>query len=159
MVDHNKLSQIELVRKCMKSKIADALLARLATVPGLRSFDFDKVRLLSHDFNDLEIPAVQLIDIGESGVHEHSRLKKNWRVSLELVLKEDEHKKVNQQDLWNFGYKIERILWAEPVNLGIPGVIQLTYIGSATDLHLVRPYYISKLDFDVVYYEDLVKEC
>lgn len=158
MADHNKPSQIELVRLSMKSRIARAILAKLATVPGLRTFEFDRVRLLSSDMNDLIIPAVQLIDVGETVLHEHSRAKKTWRIVLELVLKETEHGQVSQQDLWNFTYKIERILWADP-NLSIPGVLQMVYIGNSTDLHMVKPYYLSKLDFDVVYYENLVTEC
>lgn len=158
MATNSKLSQVELVRLSMKSKIARAILLKLASVPGLRTYAFDHVRLLTSDFNDLETPAVQLIDIAETVIHEHVRAEKTWRLLLELVLKENEHGQVSQEDLWNFTLKIERILWAVP-NLGIPGVIQLTYLGNSTDLHRVKPYYLSKLDFDVVYYEDLVADC
>lgn len=151
-------SEIELVRLSMKSRISRAIVAVLETVPGLHTVEFDNVRLLSSDFNDLQVPAVQLIDLGETIQHEHVRAKKTWRISLELVMKEDEHGRVSQEDLWNFTYKIERLLWANP-NLLIPGVLQITYIGNATDLHLIKPYYLSKLDFDVIYYENLVTEC
>lgn len=155
---NTKRSQVDLVRLSMKSRIAREILGRLALVPGLRTYAFDDVKLLAHDFNDLQIPAVQLIDIAETVEHEHVRALKTWRLMLELVLKEDEHGQVSQEDLWNFTLKIERILWAVP-NLGIPGVLQLTYLGNSTDLHRIKPYYLSKLDFDVVYYEDLVADC
>ena len=153
-----KSSQIELVRLTMKAKIARAILSILRTVPGIEYLEFDDVRILTSDFNDMLIPAVQLIDIRESVQHDHSRAKKTWSITLELVMKEDEHGAVSQEDLWNFTYKIERALWAQP-NLGITGVLQMVYLGNSTDLHLVKPYYISKLDFDVVYYEDLVSPC
>lgn len=151
-------SQIELVRLSMKSKISRALKAILLDVPGVRYVSFDKIRLLAHDFNDLETPAVQLIDIGTLIEHENVRVKKSWRITLELVMKETEHKGISQEDLWDFEYKLERALWKNP-NLSIPGVVQLTYSDNSTDLHLLNPYYLMKMNFDVVYYEHLVRDC
>lgn len=151
-------SQIELVRKSMKHKISEALEEIILAIPGVRYFSFDKIRLLSSDFNDVQLPAIQLIDIQEAIIHENVRVKKTWSITLELVMKETEHKAFGQTDLWDFGYKIERALWKNP-NLKIPGVIQLTYNGNTTDLHLLDPYYLLKMDFDVVYYEHLVKHC
>lgn len=150
--------QVELVRKAMKVRIAEKLEAILTSVPGIMTYEFDRVRLLSSDFTDLAIPAVQLIDLAESITHEQARAKKTWSIRLELVLKEDENRVVSQKDLWNFGYKIERAIWKNP-NFGIPGVLQAIYINNTTDLHSVMPYYLLKMDFDVLYYEDLVREC
>jgi transposase len=65
---------------------------------------------------------------------------------------------VVQKDLWELRRKIQLALWENP-NLGIPGVIHLIYTGNITDLHSVEPYYISRLDFDVQYYDDLTGTC
>ena len=142
----------------LKSSIAPAILAKLDAVAALKLKSFDKVRLSSSDFQDHEIPACQLIDIGETIEHERGRAKKTWQIALEIIMKPNEWGAIDQEDLWNLSYDVERALWANP-NLNIPGVIHLRYIGSQTDLHMLEPYYLARLDFEVLYYEALVSEC
>lgn len=142
----------------LKSSIASAIITKLDTVAALKLKVFDKVRIAAGDFQDHELPACQLIDVGETIEHERSRAKKTWQISLELIMKPNEFGQISQQDLWDLQYDVERALWLNP-NLGIPGVIHLRYIGSQTDLHLLDPYYFARLDFEVLYYEALVDEC
>lgn len=142
----------------LKSSISAAILGKLDNVAALKLKAFDKVRLAASDFQDHEIPACQLIDIGETIEHERGRAKKSWQIALELIMKPNEFGTVDQEDLWDLQYDVERALWADP-NLNIPGVIHLRYIGSQTDLHILDPYYLARLDFEVIYYEALVSEC
>ena len=142
----------------LKSSIASAIITKLDTVAALKLKVFDKVRIAAGDFQDHELPACQLIDVGETIEHERSRAKKTWQISLELIMKPNEFGQISQQDLWDLQYDVERALWLNP-NLGIPCVIHLRYIGSQTDLHLLDPYYFARLDFEVLYYEALVDEC
>lgn len=142
----------------LKSSIASAIITKLDTVAALKLKVFDKVRIAAGDFQDHELPACQLIDVGETIEHERSRAKKTWQISLELIMKPNEFGQISQQDLWDLQYDVERALWLNP-NLGIAGVIHLRYIGSQTDLHLLDPYYFARLDFEVLYYEALVDEC
>jgi len=142
----------------MKTKIAREIVARCQTIPVIKYVSFDKIRLLAADFKDFEIPAIQLIDVAMSSVHEAARAKKNWQISLELVMKHSENGEVHQPDLWNLENEVLRKLWAQP-NLGIKGVIQMNFLGSQTDLHLLEPYYFARLDFEVMFYEDLVRAC
>lgn len=151
-------SQIQLVFQSMKSKIARVIIARCATIPVIKYVAFDKIRLLAADFKDFEIPAIQLIDVGMTSVHEAARAKKTWQIALELLMRGNEYRQVSQEDLWNLENEVLRKLWAQP-NLGIPGVIQMEFLGSTTDLHLLEPYYFARLDFQVVFYEDLVRAC
>ena len=141
----------------MKTLIAEAIMARLETVAGVKSKNFDTVKLLASDFQDHELPAIQLIDLNESIEHEQRRAKKTWTIALEVVLKPNEFGTKSQKDLWNLCYSIERTLWQFP-NLAVPGVIHLRYLGSQTDLHLLAPFYFARLDFDVLYYQPLVDE-
>ncbi len=150
--------QIRINARAMKSKIADAIIARLNDVADLKYRKFDEVKVNISDFQEHELPACQLIDVNETATHENSRLLKTWNITLEVVLKQTEYRTVNQQSLWDLMYQIERKLWAIP-NLDIPGVLHLIYLGNQTDLHLVDPYYIGKLDFSVQYYESLVRDC
>lgn len=150
--------QVRLNSRSMKSKIADAIVVRLNEVSDLNYVKFDEVRVTMADFLEHELPACQLIDINETVEHEQNRVKKTWNISLEVVLKQTTYRTVNQQSLWDLIYQIERKLWTFP-NLQIPGVLQMVYLGNQTDLHLVDPYYVGRLDFQVVYYESLVRDC
>lgn len=149
-------SQVRLVVKSMKSKIADKIIEKCAAVPGIKYVAFDKVRLLAAHFKEFEIPAIQLIDVNLTSEHENSRSKNYWQIALELLMRGSENGEVSQQDLWNLEYLVKRALWQQP-NLGIKGVIHLKFLGSTTDLHLLEPYYFSRLDFEAQYYEDLVR--
>jgi hypothetical protein len=142
----------------LKSSIAAAIMTKLDNVAALKLKAFDRVRLSAADFQDHDLPAVQLIDVGETIEHERARAKKTWQISLELIMKPNEFGEISQEDLWDLQYDVERALWANP-NLGVAGVIHLRYIGSQTDLHLLDPYYIARLDFECLYYEALVDEC
>lgn len=142
----------------MKSKIADSLVEILKEVRGIKHVEFDKVRLLASDFNDTELPAAQFIDVVENVLHERSRKRATWIITLEVVDKSDENGYVSQKAMWNLEYRIARKIWATP-QLNLKGVIQAQYLANNTDLHMLDPYYLLRLDFQVEYYENLVTDC
>lgn len=142
----------------IESTIADAILAAVSTVTTVKTVNFDRVLLTTADFRDFELPAVQLWDIGQFIEHQRGRILVTWSISLELVMKSTTAGAVVQKDLWELRRLIQLALWAQP-NLGIPGVVHLVYTGNITDLHSIEPYYISRLDFDVKYYDDLTGSC
>lgn len=146
------------VVRSMKSRIADAIVAKLNDVWDLKTVSFDRVRVLVADFNEGELPAAQIIDQSETILHEQNRARKSWNLTIEIVMKQTVDRLVNQQDLWNLMYQIERKLFVEP-NLAIPGVLHMRYVQNVTDLHLADPYYTARLDLAVEYYEALVREC
>ena len=160
MSDQTTHGQVTLKVRTMKSLIADAILVQLQQVKRINYLSFDKVKLLASDFSEYEIPAIQLIDVSETVEHEMGRAKKTWQIALELLLKGGSSGEVSQQDLWDLQYEVERKLWQRnKLNLGIKGVVHLRYLGSSTDLHLLEPYYFSRMDFEVLYYEALVRDC
>ena len=142
----------------IESDIADAIVAVVTAVPGIKSVNFDKVLLTTSDFRDFELPAVQLWDVAQTIQHERGRILVSWSLSLELIMKSLTSGEVIQKDLWELRRTIQLALWANP-NLGIPGVVHLVYSGNVTDLHTVEPYYISRIDFDVQYYDNLTGSC
>lgn len=151
-------SQIKFTAQSTKSKIATALEAILRELPQLKTVDFQHVRLYSSDFNESELPALQFIDLTESVRHELSRAVRTWKVSLEIIHKSTENEYINQSDLWNLEYQISRKIWATP-DLGVKGVQHCVYTSNSTDLHLLQPFYLLRMDFDIVYYEHLVNDC
>lgn len=130
----------------------------LQDMPIFKYVEFDRVRLYSSDFSEVELPAAQFIDGTESIVHERSRVLRTWSISLEIVNKSTENEAISQQDMWNIEYQVARKIWQVP-NLGIPGVIHCQYVSNATDLHLIEPFYLMRMDFDIKYYEALVSDC
>lgn len=151
-------TQVTLVFQCMKSKIARAIVAQCRKVAVVKYVCFDKVKLLATDFNEDQIPAIQLIDVGMTAQPEQVRTRKSWQIALELLMRKDQYKEVSQEDLWNLENEVLRKVFADP-KLGIPGMITMTLLGSTTDLHLLDPYYISRIDIQVDFYEGLVRDC
>lgn len=142
----------------IESDIADAIVNIVTAIPAIKTVNFDKVILATSDFRDHELPAVQLWDVFQSVEHQRGRILVNWSLSLELIMKSLTSGTVVQKDLWELRRTIQLALWANP-NLGIPGVVHMVYTGNITDLHTVEPYYISRLDFDVQYYDNLTGAC
>lgn len=151
-------SQLKLAPQSTKTRIANALKAVLDGMPILNYVAFDRVRLYTSDFREDELPAAQFIDVGEQIIHERTRTKRIWSISLEVIHKSTDNGYISQQDMWNLEYQIGRKIWEVP-NLGIPGVVHCVYTSNSTDLHLMEPFYLLRMDFDVVYYEHLVSDC
>ena len=142
----------------IESTIADALVAKVTAVAGVNSVAFDRVRISIDEFRPHEIPAVQFFDVGQVVTHVHTQKEVTWSIALEIIMKTKSSGVIDQQDLWNLRRDIELVLWDKP-NLGIPEIQQLTYTGVATDLHLLHPYYVARMDFDVNYIDALTGSC
>jgi hypothetical protein len=142
----------------LRSDIADAIIARLALLPDIKSASFDTVRLQANDFQDWELPAVQIIDLGEVVIHEMKRARKSWQLVVEIILGPQATTTPTQKTLWDLMETVERHLWETP-NLGISGVIHMILTGTSTDLHLMQPYYLGRLEMQVDYYQPLVGTC
>jgi len=142
----------------IESTIIDSIVTVVTAVPGINYVSFDKIKLATSDFGAHELPAVQIWDNGQIIAHERGRVRKDWTLSLELIMKSDIAGVVDQKGLFELRRTIEQALWAQP-NLGIPGVVHLIYTGNISDLHLLEPYYIARVDFTVQYYDDLTGSC
>jgi hypothetical protein len=151
-------SQVKIVPQSKKSKIADALKSLIESMPVFKYVAFDKIKLLASDFQPHQVPGAQFIDVAEVITHLRNEVQRDWQITLEVVLRTSQDEQIEQRDLWNIEYQIARKIWATP-NLGIPGVIHCQYISNSTDLHLLEPFYLLRMDFIVQYLEPLVSEC
>ena len=143
----------------LRRQIADAILARLALVTEFNYRAFDTVKLLASDFSEYELPGVQVIDLGEVVTHERNRVLKDWNLAVEIVIgPTKEYAAPTQSDLWDLMQLTEETVWAKP-NLGIPGVVHMILLGTATDLHLLPGMYTGRIDMSVRYYQPLVSAC
>jgi len=143
-----------------KSQILTKIVSILETlIPAdIKTVNYQVIKIADGDFEEWELPAIQLIDQGEIVEHEQGRARKTWDIVLEILLKTTVAGQVNQQTMFDLQNLVERKLWENP-QIGIPGVIDLKYNGSATDLHLLSPLYYCRMDFTVRYYDALVSDC
>lgn len=151
-------SQITIEPQSTKSKIAEALLAILRGMSEFKYVAFDDVKITFSDFKDYELPAAQFYDVQETIVHQRSYAERTWTIALELINKPTADKVISQQSMWNLEYRVARAIWKDPT-LGVPNVVNARYTGNTTDLHLVKPFYLLTMNFDVVYNEHLVSDC
>lgn len=142
----------------IESDIIDKIVLIVDAVPEINFISFDRIKLSTDDFQPHELPAVQIWDIGQVITHERGRIRVEWNLSLELIMKSEITGEVNQKSLFELRRKIQLALWENP-NLGIPGVIHLVYTGNTSDLHLLEPYYIARIDFAVSFYDSLTGSC
>jgi hypothetical protein len=142
----------------IESDIIDKIVEICLAVPGINYVSFDKIKLATGDFAAHEIPAIQIWDNGQGITHERGRARIEWNISLELIMKSDFSGVVDQKALMELRRTIALALWAEP-NLGIPGVIHLVYSSNTSDLHLLEPFYVARIDFAVMFYDNLTGSC
>lgn len=143
----------------IEEQIVNAIVNVITTdVPEIKFISADKIRLAIDDFQDHEIPAVQLWDVAQTIEHQRGRILVDWSMSLEIITKSLFSGEVSQKDLWALRRKIQLALWNNP-NLLIPRVVHLIYTGNITDLHVLEPFYIARIDFIVRYYDDLTGSC
>jgi hypothetical protein len=143
----------------IESDICDKIVSIITNdVPEVKSVSFDKIKLSTSDFRDFELPAVQIWDVAQSMQHQRGRILVTWSISLELTMKSNEAGTASQKELWELRRKIQQALWNKP-NLELAGVVHLVYNSNITDLHLVEPYYIARIDFDVLFYDNLTGSC
>lgn len=143
----------------IESDIIDAIVSVIQTdIPEVNYVSFDKIKLATSDFSAHELPAVQIWDSGATPQHERGRILVDWNLSLELIMKSEIEGVVDQKALFELRRKIQLALWNKP-NLGIPGVVHLIYTANISDLHLLEPFYIARIDFAVRYYDTLTGSC
>lgn len=143
----------------IESTIIDTLISKITTgVPALNYVAFDRVKLAIEDFQPHELPAVQLYDTGQNVTHHRGYKEVDWLIALEIIMRGDTTGVVNQKSLLDLRRDVELVLWDDP-SLGISEVIHLLYQGNVTDLHLLAPHYIARMDFIVKYRDTLTGSC
>jgi hypothetical protein len=126
-------------------------MARLATVTAIKTRSFDKIRLLASDFQDFELPAAQVVDLGDAQTYQNFQKRRSWNLAIEIVIGPKPEDGVNQAELWDLMEEVESALDAMP-RLNLSFVIHLKLLGSSTDLHLMDPLYTGRIDLQIDYY-------
>lgn len=156
---HSQVSiSIKSTRVAMKTKIARAVVARLQQLPTLNYIAFDRVVNAHNEYNDTDIPALQIWDVSSTTVRQQARGRVAWILMAELTMKTVTYE-VTQEELWNLTADIKAILFKYQTWSEIPGVIQMIDMQEGTDLHTFGPYYKSFFQFQVDFYDDIYDDC
>ena len=140
------------------SAILDAIETSLKTIPWAKQVESEDIRV-SFETDDFQIPYIQVFGNGQiNQIERNGRNRVKWSIIVELILKEDRNNSYNQRDLLNKRQDIEQAIGAN-VRLGIPEVINVLYLSNADDIGLVRPYFVTQLEFSVEYYKQYAGFC
>jgi len=142
----------------MRTQIAQNIISAINSSGLYKYASYKVIKMLASDFSEYELPAVQFIDLGDDNVHERSRAKKTWNVTLELVIGPKPNYVPQQDDLWDLIELTEQALFINP-KLNLYDVIHMKLLGSTTDLHTLQPLYTARIDLQIDYYQALVRPC
>ncbi len=135
-----------------RADIFDALKTQLTTaLTWAKVVDWEKIRILSSDFAEHELPCVQFYHVRTDYEHQQGRVQARMSLNIEVCLKSSYNQgEVDQKDLFD---KMDDIILAigNKANLGVPGVIHLRYVSDETVTHTIAPFYIGILNFEAIY--------
>lgn len=132
---------------------------RLLTLPWVKVVNWKRLRLVTTDFRDHEIPLIQFYDNGQTITHEAARIRVDWNISVELVMKSLATDEIDIEDVMDKRQEVEQCLGAQQTHLGVPGLIHLRYVGNEPDFLSIAPFYVTRLDFQAIYYKPYVRSC
>jgi hypothetical protein len=132
---------------------------RLNTLSWVKLVNWKKLRLTQSDFLEHEVPLIQFYDAGQMIQHEAARLKVEWNISIELVLKSTSTEEIDVEDLLDRRQEVEQCLGAQSTHLGIQGLQHLRYTGNEPDYLSISPFFITRMDFVALYYKSYVRDC
>lgn len=132
---------------------------RLKTLTWVKLVQWKRIRMTTSDFQDNEVPVIQFFDAGQRVHHEAARLRVEWNICVELVLKSLASEVIDAEDLLDRRQEVEQCIGAQQTHLGIQGVQHVRYLGNEPDYLSIVPFYVARLDFQVLYYKPYVRTC
>lgn len=134
-----------------RREIFDAIKTQLTTaLTWAKVVDWEKIRILSADFGEHEIPCVQFYALPTDYRPQQGRNQATMLISVEVVLKSSVEGVVDQRDMFDRMDDVALAFGQNP-NLGIQGVIHTRLLKDFTDPHTIQPHFIGILNFEVVY--------
>lgn len=134
-----------------RHQIFDTIKTQLTTaLTWAKIVDWEKIRILSSDFGEHEVPCVQFYALPTEYKPVTGRSEATMLLSVEVVLKSSASGVVDQRDLFD---RMEDVILAfgSKANLGVPGVIHVRLVKDFIDAHTIQPHFVGILTFEVVY--------
>ena len=149
----------------MQRLIFEKMKTKFEELTWVNTVDYEKIRLFESDFHEHELPLIQMYDLRERSRHVQGRVSVEWSIAVEVVMQSTETDTVNQGILLDrkfetkekIGDNVRLDLGTEPATTG--RFIHVAYRGSLTDLHLIPPMFMARLDFEALYEEPYTGVC
>ena len=71
----------------LENSILAALQGILQELTWQKSVEYEKIKLLSTDFREHELPGIQFYDSGRSIAHVQGRIEVDWNITIEILMK------------------------------------------------------------------------
>jgi len=137
-------SQRSLILAAMKTQLT-------ANITWAKIIDWEKIRILTADFPEHELPCIQFYHVRTDYEPQQGRVQARMSINVEVCIKSSYNGgKVDQKTLFDYMDDILRAVGVKP-NLGIAGVIHTKLMSDETDAHSLQPHYIGILNFEVLY--------
>jgi len=143
----------------IRASIFDAFRARLAAqCTWAKVVNWEQIRIAASDFEDHEIPAIQLWSPELFHEHQVQTLETTMSIFVEIIMRSQATGVVDQRELFD---KIESVRSAigTQTTLGISQMIHVLILGNEVDLHTLEPFYFGRIHFQAVYKEPYTSFC
>lgn len=140
----------------IRSDIFDALKTRLSSITGIKTVNWDRIRVSESDFADHEVPAIQFYAGTTTYTHQQGQILAETEIAIEVILRGSSD--INQADLLDLMEEVEQAIGNNP-SLGVSGMLHMVYVSDEIDLHTIDPFYIGRLVFQAVYRKPYVGLC
>lgn len=138
-----------------EAQILQRLKDKLTTLTWVKKVETEMIRNLFTDFNEAELPAIQIFDAAPATIAgAKSLVNVRWPLQIECVLKSTKAHTFDQGEMLDKKKAIEDVISADLSLLlpaKIPGFINLQYVSFETDLHTTPGFYAIILRFDALY--------
>jgi hypothetical protein len=143
-----------------EAQIMEALLVHIGTLSWVKVVNWQKPLLSASDFRAHECPVVQLTTEGQAYTAERNDTIVRWRVFTEVIMCSEVTGTVDQLELLEKMHSLFQHIGSN-FRLGgtIPGLIQILPIGSVSELHLVEPFYIGVLEWEISFRKWYTSPC
>lgn len=139
----------------IQAQILERLTTNLTALTWAKTVNAEIVRNLFTDFNEAELPAIQIFDRAPASIQPALRLiNVQWPLSIELVLKSTNLHTYDQGELFDKQREIENLISSDLsllVGGKIMGFQNLRYDGFETDLHSTPGFFATSLSFTALY--------
>ena len=134
-----------------KREIFDAIKTQLTTaLTWAKVVDWEKIRILSTDLGEHEVPCVQFYALPTEYRPQQGRHEAHMQISVEVVLKSSVEGVIDQRDMFDRMNDVA-LAFGSKANLGVPGVIHVQLLKDYVDAHTIQPHFVGILTFEVVF--------
>jgi len=132
----------------------------LTELTWVKLVTWKKIRLSASEFRDHEIPLIQIYAPRQNHLHSQRRLETTMMIHVELVMKSTVAGVIDVEDCMDRRQEIEQKI-GENVQLRLvnSGMVHMKYVSSEDDFHTIQPFYVTRLDFEALYYKPYLGAC